>query len=70
MLDDLQMIAGAIKAARVKAKAFDLRAGTVDCPKCGGSIQFVIRSNPLAHPDAPTVWGACESTPDCLRWAM
>jgi hypothetical protein len=70
MMDEIQLIAAAIKAARRRSKEEGLAAGRIACPKCAGNLQFVIRSNPLASPDAPTVWGACETTAGCLQWAM
>lgn len=69
MSDELQLIATAVKAARADAKGKGVTRGHVDCPRCGGALAYSIRSNPLAHPEAPTVWGAC-SAPDCLAWMM
>jgi hypothetical protein len=65
----LQQIAAAVKLARVDASERDIKSGTIRCPRCAGNLLYSIRSNPLAHPDAPTVWGRCE-TPGCLEWMM
>lgn len=53
-------IARVCKAVEVRGK--ERHAGTVECPRCHGTLEYIYKGKGSMGP-----WGKCR-TPDCLRW--
>jgi transcriptional regulator with XRE-family HTH domain len=50
-----------MKVARIRIEESKEQSGTIECPRCGGSLQFLI------SPDNGHVHGMC-LTKSCLHW--
>ncbi len=63
MTDQFKSITDAIKLCREHAGGKRGIAGTVECPKCKGTLYYTVAAS-NGH-----LWGRCE-TKDCLAWMM